>query len=213
MLYRVLRVILIIFIKPIMRVHVNGLENLPENNDYILCSNHSSNWDPIFLAISLPNQIYFMAKKEILEWPIIGRIIKKIGVFAVDRDGRDMASLKYSIKLLKEGKTLGIFPEGTRVKSIDRENMKDGVAFIALKAKADVVPVEIISTFKPFRKTFVNIHQPIKVDKFLDMKTRVAMEKMTDEIFDGIYTSYFDQIEGSNNANNYSWKFWILLWC
>ena len=115
-----------------------------------------------------------------------------------------MASLKYSIKLLKEGKTLGIFPEGTRVKSIDRENMKDGVAFIALKAKADVVPVEIISTFKPFRKTFVNIHQPIKVDKFLDMKTRVAMEKMTDEIFDGIYTSYFDQIEGSNNANNYS---------
>lgn len=204
MLYKVLRVILKIFIKPIMRVHVNGLENLPYENDYILCANHSSNWDPIFLAISLPDQIYFMAKKEILQWPIIGRILKKIGVFPVDRDGRDMASLKNSIKLLKEDKTLGIFPEGTRVKSIDRENMKDGVAFIALKAKADVIPVEIISTFKPFKKTFININQPIKVDRYLNMKKRLAMEKMTDEIFDGIYASHFDEIEGSNNANNYS---------
>ena len=203
MLYKVLRAILIFFIKPIMRVHVNGLENLPENNDYILCANHKSNWDPIFLAISIPNQIHFVAKKEITTWPIIGWIVKKLGVIPVERDGRDLASLKHCIKLLKEDKTIGIMPEGTRTMNIDRSNMKDGVSFMALKAKADIIPVEIISTFKPFRKTFVNIHKPVRVGKYLDMKTKVAMEEMTNEVFTKIYTSKLEEIEG-RNANNYS---------
>lgn len=203
MFYKVIRAILIFFIKPIMRVRVNGIENLPENNDYILCANHKSNWDPIFLAISIPNQIHFVAKKEITTWPIVGWIVKKLGVIPVERDGRDLASLKYSIKLLKEGKTLGIMPEGTRTKNIDRANIKDGVSFMALKAKVDIVPVEIISTFKPFRKTFVNIHEPVRVDKYLGMKTKVAMEEMTDEVFTKIYTSKLGEIEGKN-ANNYS---------
>ena len=203
MLYRVLRAILIIFIRPIMRVHVNGLENLPENNDYILCANHKSNWDPIFLAISIPNQIYFVAKKEITTWPIVGWLVKKLGVIPVERDGRDLASLKHCIKLLKEDKTIGIMPEGTRTKNIDRTNMKDGVSFMALKAKVDIIPVEIISTFKPFRKTFVNIHEPVRLGKYLDMKTKVAMEEMTDEVFTKIYTSKLEEIEG-RNANNYS---------
>lgn len=203
MFYKVIRAILIFFIKPIMRVRVNGIENLPEGNDYILCANHKSNWDPIFLAISIPNQIHFVAKKEITTWPIVGWIVKKLGVIPVERDGRDLASLKYSIKLLKEGKTLGIMPEGTRTKNIDRANIKDGVSFMALKAKVDIVPVEIISTFKPFRKTFVNIHEPVRVDKYLGMKTKVAMEEMTDEVFTKIYTSKLGEIEGKN-ANNYS---------
>lgn len=203
MLYKVLRAILIFFIKPIMRVHVNGLENLPENNDYILCANHKSNWDPIFLAISIPNQIYFVVKKEITTWPIVGWLVKKLGVIPVERDGRDLASLKHCIKLLKEDKTIGIMPEGTRTMNIDRANMKDGVSFMALKAKVDIIPVEIISTFKPFRKTFVNIHEPVRLGKYLDMKTKVAMEEMTDEVFTKIYTSKLGEIEG-RNANNYS---------
>ena len=94
-------------------------------------------------------------------------------------------------------------PEGTRTKNIDRANMKDGVSFMALKAKADIIPVEIISTFKPFRKTLVNIHQPVKVDKYLDMKTKFAMKEMTDEVFTKIYTSKLEEIEGKN-ADNYS---------
>ena len=196
MLYNFIRAILLVFVKTIMRVHVNGLENLPADDGYILCANHKSNWDPVFLGIAVPKKIHFMAKKEVLSWPIIGKLVKKLGVFPIDRQGRDMASLKYSIKLLKEGKNLGIMPEGTRTKNIDRANMKDGVSFIALKAKADIVPVEIISTFKPFRKTMVNIHEPVRVEKYLDMKTKLAIKEMTDEVFKKIYTSHFEEIEG-----------------
>lgn len=196
MLYNFIRAILLVFVKTIMRVHVNGLENLPADDGYILCANHKSNWDPVFLGIAVPKKIHFMAKKEVLSWPIIGKLVKKLGVFPIDRQGRDMASLKYSIKLLKEGKNLGIMPEGTRTKNIDRANMKDGVSFIALKAKAEIVPVEIISTFKPFRKTMVNIHEPVRVEKYLDMKTKLAIKEMTDEVFKKIYTSHFEEIEG-----------------
>ncbi|MBM0046376.1 lysophospholipid acyltransferase family protein [Anaerococcus sp. DFU013_CI05] len=186
MFYRIIRIIAKIFIWPLYRVHVVGYENIPADN-YILCANHKSGFDPIFLVIAFPPQIKFMAKKELFENKFFAWLLKGLGVFPVDRKGRDLASLKNSISLLKEGKTLGIFPEGTRTKNISRENMKDGVAYIALKAKKDILPVEIVSTYKPFRKTYIYINQPINVDKYLSMKSKEAMVKMTDEVFLNIY--------------------------
>lgn len=187
MLYRILRAIVKVFIYPIFRIRVIGKENIPQDEGYILCANHKSNWDPIFLAISFSRSIRFMAKKELFENKALAGILNAIGVFPVDRKGRDLASLKNSIKILKEKNILGIFPEGTRTDSIDRNNMKDGVAYIALKAKKDILPVEIMSTYKPFRKTYIYINKPINVDKYLNMKSKEAMVKMTDEVFEDIY--------------------------
>lgn len=187
MFYKILKFIVAIFIYPIFRVKVIGRENIPESQGYILCANHKSNWDPIFLAIAFPSNIRFMAKKELFENKALAGILNAIGVFPVDRKGRDLASLKNSIKLLKEKNILGIFPEGTRTDSIDRNNMKDGVAYIALKAKKGILPVEIVSSYKPFRKTYIYINEPINVDKYLNMKSKEAMVKMTDEVFNEIY--------------------------
>lgn len=60
--------------------------------------------------------------------------------------------MKYAIGLVNDNQTLGIFPEGTRVDEISRSNLKEGVSYIALKAKCDLVPIEIISSYKPFQK-------------------------------------------------------------
>lgn len=187
MLYRILKFIATIFIWPIFRLRVVGRENIPQNEGYILCANHKSNWDPIFLAIAFVPSIRFMAKKELFENGFLASFLNAIGVFPIDREGRDLSSLKNSIKLLKEENILGIFPEGTRTFDINRENMKDGVAYIALKAKKDVLPVEIVSSYKPFKKTYIYINEPINVDKYLSMKSKEAMVKMSDEIFNGIY--------------------------
>lgn len=187
MLYRILRIIAKIIISPLYRVKVVGSENIPQDDGYILCANHKSMLDPIFIAIAFPSQINFMGKKELFENKFLAGFLNGLGAFPVDREGRDLSSLKNSIKLLKEEKTLGIFPEGTRTQNIARENMKDGVAYIALKAKKDILPVEIVSTFKPFRKTYIYINEIINVDKYSNMKSRQAMVKMTDEIYLHIY--------------------------
>lgn len=193
MFYKIFRIIAKIIIWPLYRVHVVGIENIPKDEGYILCANHKSMLDPIFLAIAFPSHIRFMGKKELFNNKLLGGLLNALGAFPVDRESRDLASLKKSIKLLKDEKTLGIFPEGTRTLNIARENMKDGVAYIALKAKKDILPVEIVSTFKPFRKTYIYINEVINVDKYLNMKSKEAMAKMTDQVYLDIYKRQLEE--------------------
>ena len=187
MFYKIVRTIANIIIRPLFLLQIEGLENIPEDEGYIICANHKSNWDPVFLAITFKEQIHFMGKKELFDIPVLSSILKGLGVFPVDRNGRDLKSLKYSIKLIKEGKNIGIMPEGTRTKTIDRSNMKDGVAYLALKSKADILPVEIISSFHPFKKTYIYINKAIKASDYKNLKSREAMKLITDDLYKGIY--------------------------
>lgn len=189
MFYRFLRVFGKIFIRPIFGLELRGKENLPDDNGFILCANHWSNWDPVFIAIMISWPIRFMGKKELFKNPILGAFLRKLGVFPINREGRDLKSLKYAIGLVNDDKTVAIFPEGTRVDGISRSNLKEGVSYIALKAKCDLVPVEIISSYKPFQKTIIKINNPIEIDKYLSLKSREAMKDITDEIYKGIYKS------------------------
>lgn len=189
MFYRFLRVFGKIFIRPIFGLELRGKENLPDDNGFILCANHWSNWDPVFIAIMISWPIRFMGKKELFKNPILGAFLRKLGVFPINREGRDLKSLKYAIGLVNDDKTVAIFPEGTRVDGISRSNLKEGVSYIALKAKCDLVPVEIISSYKPFQKTIIKINKPIEIDKYISLKSREAMKDITDEIYKGIYKS------------------------
>lgn len=190
MLYNILVVILKILFIPLFRINIEGLENIDENDKIIVCANHKSLLDPIFLAIALPRDLYFMAKKELFDVPILKSALKSFGAFPVDRFGRDLKALRYSVSLLKDGKTHGIFPEGTRVNESKRENVKDGVAFIAIKSDADIVPVEIVSTYKPFKKTNILVKQPIRVNDFKSMKNKDAMKLITDKVYEKIYENH-----------------------
>lgn len=189
MLYRFLRVFVKVFIRPLFRLELRGAENLPEDNGFILCANHWSNWDPVFIAIMMTWPIRFMGKKELFTNPLLGGFLRKLGVFPINREGRDLKSMKYAIGLINDNQTLGIFPEGTRVDEISRSNLKEGVSYIALKAKCDLVPIEIISSYKPFQKTIIKINKPIKIDQYLSLKSKEAMKDITDEIYKGIYQS------------------------
>lgn len=200
MAYKIVQTILKILFKPLFRIEVIGKENIPIENGYIICANHKSNWDPVFLAIAFEEPISFMGKKELFDIPVFGNIAKGLRAFPVDRDNRDLKSLKETIKRLKVGENIGIMPEGTRTKNISRDNMKEGVSFIALKANKDIVPVEIISKFRPFSKSYVYIKEPIKISKYKNIKNKEAMVKITDQIYQGIYEIQLEQLESSNNG-------------
>ncbi|PMC82668.1 lysophospholipid acyltransferase family protein [Anaerococcus hydrogenalis] len=190
MFYRFIYFLIRLIVTPIYRIKVHGIENIPKDQKYIICANHKSLLDPVFVALAVNRQVHFIAKKELFEIPILKSILKKLKALPAQRDGKDLSVLRDSIKLIKEGKILGIFPEGTRVKEIKRENIKDGAGYIALKSKTDILTIEIISSYKPFCKTDLYIKNPVKVENFKEYKSKDAMEKLMDETYEKMYENH-----------------------
>ena len=123
--------------------HVEGRENLPEGGGYILCSNHRTYLDPVFLGIKIKPQLFFMAKAELFRHKLLGVIIKHLGAFPVERGSGDSAPIDNAVRILKEGQVFAVFPEGTRSKDGVPLRPKSGAALIAWKTGADIIPAGI----------------------------------------------------------------------
>ncbi|HHX68715.1 MAG: lysophospholipid acyltransferase family protein [Miniphocaeibacter sp.] len=186
-MYWFFRNILWVLLRIIFRIEIHGKENMNTNGKLIICSNHISLLDPLILAITYNRQIHFMAKKELFEIPIVGKLFYKVGAFPVDRKKADLKSIKQSLKILKEDKVLGIFPEGTRVKTIDTNNVKDGIGMMANRANADILPVHIETNYKLFRKVKVSYKPVVKIDTFSEIPKEEKNRTITLAAYNEIY--------------------------
>lgn len=145
-------------ISSLYKVEYVGLENIPAQGGLIIASNHINALDPVFIALGVKErQIHFMGKKELFEKPVIRDVLKAANGFPIVRGGADKEALDYAINVAKEGKILGIFPEGTRSKDYKPARAKSGVALIAKEAKADVLPVSIYNCDNMKRGTKLTI--------------------------------------------------------
>ena len=126
-------------------LRVEGLENVPQEGPVLLCPNHSSAIDPILLVIALGRRypIRIMAKQQLLKIPVLGAILRGIGVFPVDRGNSDIGAVKTAIRSLKDGWNLLLFPEGTRVREPGTVAVKGGAAMIAIRSGVQMLPVFI----------------------------------------------------------------------
>ena len=122
---------------------VEGLENVPLEGPVIVACNHVSYWDPVLIGCALPRQVFFMAKDDLFEKPVLGFLIKKLGAFPVKRKQGDVSAIRKSLQILKENKVLGIFPEGTRSKSGAIQEALAGVVLIMEKSKAPILPLKV----------------------------------------------------------------------
>ncbi|TGE34323.1 lysophospholipid acyltransferase family protein [Desulfosporosinus sp. Sb-LF] len=136
---------------------VKGAENLPTEGPVILAINHVSLWDPVVAACSLSRQVSFMAKEELFRIPVLGRIFSKVGAFPVKRGQGDMSAIRKSLEILKEGRVLGLFPEGTRSQTGEIQKGLPGMVVLMEKSKATVVPVKVYGTRNLFTKGWGNI--------------------------------------------------------
>jgi len=138
-----------------------GRENLPEGAA-ILCPNHTRMSDPFFVvfAMTLKHKPQVMAKAELMRLPVIGWLLSKAGVFAVDRGRSDVGAIKRAMKCLKDGDKLLMFPEGTRSKDGKLEEAKTGAAMLAVRSGVPLVPMYIPAEKKWFRRTPVVFGEP-----------------------------------------------------
>ena len=130
--------------------HVIGREKVPDGG-CVLVANHTQWADPVLVGTALGNQypLVAMAKKELFQIKLLGPLISALGAFPVDRGTADIGAIKTSLKAVKEGKKLLIFPEGgTKHKAGDEA--KVGAAMIAARTGAPIVPI-YISENKKFR--------------------------------------------------------------
>jgi len=151
--------------KVLFRIKVQGIENRPEGGGFIVCSNHRTFLDPIFIGIFIKQDMRFMAKEELFKIPVLGFIIKRLGAFPVKRGIGDTSALDCAEDTVKQGKVLAMFPEGTRSRDGKLLRMKSGAAVISAKTGGDIVPVAIaIQGNKPglFKKIIVSFGPVIK---------------------------------------------------
>lgn len=193
MLVDILRPPVRILLKLLYRIEYLERERIPKSGSLIICANHSSYIDPFLLGAMCDRPIYFMAKKELFHIPILAWLVRILNGFPVDRDNPDRKAIRESIELLKEGKILGLFPEGTRYKDGKLGRVYHGVSLIALKTGVSILPVAILGANKimppgaklpRFPKIRMKAGQLIRVDDLKRDKgdKRSLLVKITDLI-------------------------------
>lgn len=189
-LYFIGRCLLIPIYKLLFFYKVNGKENVPKKGAYIMCSNHLSNNDPIMLGVAFPRQIYFMAKAELFKNPFGAMIIRWLGAFPVQRGAGDGKAINEAEEVVKKGRLLGIFIEGTRSKTGEFLRPKSGAAIVAHQMNVPVIPVCITpkdKTVRIFQKVTVSIGKPMTpqelgLEKGTPEEYRNASRRIMDEI-------------------------------
>ncbi|MDF2547902.1 MAG: acyl-phosphate glycerol 3-phosphate acyltransferase [Anaerosolibacter sp.] len=175
------------FIYILFRVDIDGLEKLPREGAYIVCSNHINYLDPLVIGTSIHRKMSYMAKEELFKNKLFGYILLKLGMFPVNRSGADISAIKSAIRVLNKGDVLGIFPEGTRNLQKSEMKAKPGLAMIAIKAKVPIVPVAIISDYKLFGKIKIKINEPIIYDEYYHSKIDVdTYQQLSQKVMDTI---------------------------
>jgi len=170
MFYSIAKILVKSIITTLFRIDVQGEENIPKTGPCILCINHKSVLDPPLIGVFIPRKLNFMAKEELFRIPILKEIIKAFGAFPVKRATADISAIKTALNLLKEGRILAIYPEGTRNKSDDLIQAKSGMTFIAIKAQVPIIPIGISGKYRLFHKIHINIGEPIYLTEYYNQK-------------------------------------------
>ena len=145
------------------RIKIEGRENVPPEGCLIV-SNHVSYMDPTTVGWAIGREIYYLGRKSLFKPPFLSWFLPICNVLPIDRDGHDIAGLRRIIRMLKEGDSVVLFPEGTRSPDGNLQPAEPGAALIAVKAGVPILPVRVFGTYESLSRhqRFLRFH-PIRV--------------------------------------------------
>ena len=171
--YKVVRAIALAYAKVVYRVSVHGKENEPTEGPFIVFSNHSSFSDPLLTACAVKHELSFLAKSDLEKVGVLRWLFKKCNVVTINRGESDIAALRKSCEIIKNGGCPALYPEGTRIPQAapEAERAQAGIGLMATRTKATLLPVAICygkKNKKPtaFRKVHVYIGKPISYEEY-----------------------------------------------
>ena len=188
MVYTFVRFIVNVCISCIYKFEVQHKERIPHSGAIIICSNHIHWIAPIVLACKgTKRTVHFLGKAELFKNKAFAWLLKHLNVISIKRGQSDIGAIKNSLTVLKENHTLGIFPEGTRVKEGEEKKAEAGLAMLAIKSKALVIPIGISANYKIGSKVTVNIGEPISLESYYGKKVpKEKMEEISEDIMNQV---------------------------
>nr|WP_250544111.1 lysophospholipid acyltransferase family protein [Canibacter zhuwentaonis] len=186
-------------LRAIYRPWVEGADNIPESGPVIIVGNHLSVIDSFFLPLMIKRRVYYLAKSDYftgkgVKGAFVRNFMLGVGQLPIDRSGgkASEASLNTGLQLLKEGKVLGIYPEGTRSPDGNLYRGRTGVARLILESGAKVVPAIMVDTDKAMpigvkipriKRIGTIIGEPLDFSRFKSLAAdRFVLRSITDEI-------------------------------
>lgn len=176
-------------------ISTEGLSNVPSSGGAILAPNHISVLDSFFVPCAIPRRITYVGKAEYMDDWKTKYLFPAMGMIPIDRSGGDASAraLDAATSVLEAGELFGIYPEGTRARDGLLHKGHTGVARLALRTGAPIIPVGIIgsdliqpadaSRPKIFRKVRIRFGPPISVEKYMDRADdRLVLRQVTDEV-------------------------------
>jgi len=180
--------------KTFFSYRVIGAENMIEEGPCIIAANHCSYLDPPLVGVACKRAIHYLARKSLLDVPVLGPILPQLNVIPVDQKNADRSALIGAIRVVKNGGAVLIFPEGSRSPDGRLQPAQPGIGMIVAKTWAPVVPVRVSGSFEAFpRKRGLPRRVPItvvvgKVLRFNEIVVdgRDAYQKTSDRIMDAV---------------------------
>jgi len=154
-------------VKPLFcQLDIEGRENIPATGGCVLTCNHTMGPDFLVVGYLSPRQVYFMVKAELMEanrW--LGRFLTYNGCFPIRRGDGDMEAIQHAVDLVRRGRVLGMFPEGTRSRTGKLQRGRSGAAYVAIQAQAPIIPVAVVNSEPIFQRS-----------NYLSLKPRARVE-------------------------------------
>lgn len=125
------------------RFRWQGKEFLPTEGGALVCGNHQSYFDPVLIGICFSGQANFLARKSLFTHFLFGRLIRYLEAIPIDRDGMSLGGIKETLKRLKRGEMVALFPEGTRTEDGGIRELKPGFVALARRGNVPILPVAV----------------------------------------------------------------------
>ena len=181
------KIVYYVFYKLVYRIKIVNEKNVPDEGAYIICANHVNMLDALAVVCSSKRKVRFICKDSMFKVKVLGWALKLSDTIPINREKNDLESMKRSLKALKNGEVLGVFPEGTRKGMSKNLKVKDGAAFFSLKTGTKVIPLGIQGSFKPFTKVKLIYGEPLDFSEYYGKeKDKEALEKVTETIMNNI---------------------------
>lgn len=180
----------------LFRTRVVHRERMINRGPAILASNHQSYLDPPIVGHASDRAVYFLARKTLLDVPLLGWLLPKLNVIPVDQEGTDRSALKALIRLLRQGEGVLVFPEGARTLDGSLQPALPGLGLVIAKTLAPVVPMRIFGAFEALprgggglrlRQITVVVGDPIYfTEADLEPRSKELYARLSNRVMDAI---------------------------
>jgi 1-acyl-sn-glycerol-3-phosphate acyltransferase len=187
--YEFLRLIVKNIAVSVFHVRYSGVKNIPSQGGVLVVSNHQSHFDPPLIGLGSSRRLNYLARDTLFRYAPFRWLIKSLDAIPIDREGIGLAGIKQSLKRLKQGEIVLIFPEGTRTPDGQIKTFRPGFTSLAVRSRAAILPAAIEGAYQCWPKSrlfprpgkiYVCYGQPILPREYEDMDERdllVLVEK------------------------------------